>query len=90
VFAQLGCAHFDAQCFGHVRAGNGAAVVVGEDDERAVLPPGLENAFAAAVEVVAVDEGELRFGGGHGVAGLCMDEPYIEAIRLWRTKLVCS
>jgi hypothetical protein len=28
------------------------------------LQPGLEDAFAAAVEVVAVDEGEL--GWGHG------------------------
>jgi hypothetical protein len=54
------------------------------------LPPVLEAAFAAAVEVVAVDQGELRFGGGHGVAGFCMDEPYIGAIRLWRPKLVCS
>jgi hypothetical protein len=40
----------------------------------AVLQPWLEDAFAAAVEVVAVDEGELGAGvGGHGVAGYCMD-----------------
>lgn len=90
VFAQLGCAHFDAQRFGFVRAGNGAAVVVGEDDDRAVLQPGLEDAFAVAVKVFAVDQGELRFGGGSGVAGFCMDEPYIGAIRLWRTKRICS
>lgn len=59
-----GRTHLDAQRFGLVRAGNGAAVVVGKDDERAVLQPGLEDAFAAAVEVVAVDEGE--HGEGHG------------------------
>jgi hypothetical protein len=45
------------------------------------LQPGLEDAFAAAVEVVAVDEGEhgLRgWGlGGHGGAGYCMNEQYI-------------
>jgi len=62
-----GRTHLDAQRFGFVRAGNGAAVVVGEDDERAVLQPGLEDAFAAAVEVVAVDEGELGRGGWGGM-----------------------
>jgi hypothetical protein len=35
-------------------------IVVTQDDERAVLQPGLEDAFAAAVEVVAVDEGKHR------------------------------
>jgi hypothetical protein len=30
------------------------------------LQPGLEDAFAAAVEVVAVDEGKHRSVGGHG------------------------
>jgi hypothetical protein len=44
------------------------------------LQPGLEDAFAAAIEVVAVDEGELGWGvGGHGVAGYCMDGQYIGA-----------
>jgi hypothetical protein len=70
-----GRAHLDAQRFGFVRAGNGAAVVVGEDDERAVLQPGLEDAFAAAVEVVAVDEGELGAGVGAGVPPM-MEVPY--------------
>jgi hypothetical protein len=46
------------------------------------LQPGLEDAFAAAVEVVAVDEGELGWGvGGHGGAGYCMDGQYIGAGR---------
>jgi hypothetical protein len=45
-----------------------------------VLQPGLEDAFAAAVEVVAVDEGELGWGvGGHGVADYCMNSQYIGA-----------
>jgi hypothetical protein len=33
-------------------------IVVTQDNERAVLQLGLEDAFAAAVEVVPVDEGE--------------------------------
>jgi hypothetical protein len=39
------------------------------------LQPGLEDAFAAAVEVVAVDEGELGAGVGAGVPPM-MEVPY--------------
>ena len=63
-FAQLEVrrAHLDAQGLGFVTAGNGTAVVVGQDDHRSALQPGLEDAFAGDVKVVAVDEGEH---GGH-------------------------
>ena len=50
--------YLDAQGLGFVTAGNGAAVVVGQHDQRPALQPGLEDAFAGDVEVVAVDEGE--------------------------------
>jgi hypothetical protein len=41
------------------------------------LQPGLEDAFAAAVEVVAVDEGE------HDGAEYCTDKQYIKAKACW-------
>ncbi len=57
----------------------GAAVVVGENDERAVLQPRLEDACAAAIKVVAIDKSKLRLEGGHGVAENCMKKQYIGA-----------
>jgi hypothetical protein len=65
-FAQLEVrrAHLDTQGFGFVTAGNGATIVVGQHDHRPALQPGLEDAFARDVKVVAVDEGE--HGEGHG------------------------
>jgi hypothetical protein len=40
------------------------------------LQPGLENAFAAAIEVVAVDEGEHGEWGWAWVAIYCINEQY--------------
>jgi hypothetical protein len=42
-----------------------AQIVVRQHDHRPSLQPGLEDAFAGDVEVVAVDEGELEGGAGH-------------------------
>lgn len=51
-----GRAHLDAQGLGFVAAGDGAAVVVGQDHDRAAVQAGLKDALAARVEVVAVEE----------------------------------
>lgn len=58
-----------------VTAGNSAVVVVKQHDHRSALQSGLEDAFAGAVEVVAVDEGELEGGAGHRerAGGLCIN-----------------
>ena len=52
------CAHLDAQRFGFVASRNRAAVVVAQHDYRAGFQPGLKHALAAAIKVVAIDQGE--------------------------------
>ena len=51
-----GRAHLDAQGLGFVAAGNRAAVVVGQDHDRAAVQAWLEDALATRIEVVAVEK----------------------------------
>jgi hypothetical protein len=53
--------HSDAASLGFGGAGNDAAVVVGKDNDGLAFQLGLENAFAGAVERVAINEGEHGF-----------------------------
>ena len=53
-----GLSHGDAERLGFSGAGDDAAVVVGEDDDRAPLQLRLKEGLAGGVEVVAVDQGE--------------------------------
>lgn len=50
--------HLDAQRFGFVAACDRATVVVAQHDQRAILEARLKHALAAAIKVVAVDQGE--------------------------------
>jgi hypothetical protein len=52
----LGLAHEDAQRLGLVAAGDDAAVVVGEHDNRPAAQLRLKQRFAGSVEVIAVDQ----------------------------------
>ena len=53
-----GLTHADTQGFGHGTAGDGAAVVVTQDNQRGLTELRLEDLLAAGIEVVAVNEGE--------------------------------
>ena len=71
--AQLegGLAHLHPERFHLLRAGDGAAIVVGEHQDRHAQELGVEGALAGDVEVVAVDQGErARLGHGPGQASL--------------------
>lgn len=57
-----GLAHFNTEGFGFLAAGDDAAVVVGEDHQRAAFEFGVEDALAGGVEIVAIHQGEERFG----------------------------
>ena len=52
--------HLDAQAFGLVGTGYGAAVVVGEHDYRQAFEIGPEDPLAADEEIVAVGQGVHR------------------------------
>ena len=55
-----GGAHLDAQRFGLVAAGNGAAIVVGQHHHRKAAQAGAEDPLTRHVEVVAINQGVLR------------------------------
>lgn len=52
-----GGAHGNAECFGLIRAGNGAAIVVGENHHRQAVQAGAKHPFTADKEVVAIHQG---------------------------------
>src|SRR5690606_29130649 len=54
--AEPGSAHGDAHGLGLGRARDGAAVVVGQHDDGLAFQRGPQNAFAGAIEAVAVDQ----------------------------------
>ena len=54
---EIGVPHPDAQGLGFVGAGNGTAVVVGEDDDRSAVQFRTEYPFAGCEKVVAVGQG---------------------------------
>ena len=54
-------AHGDAERFGLVGAGNDAAVVVGQHDDRAALQVGREDPFTGNEKIVAIDQREDLF-----------------------------
>ncbi|MCY1309380.1 hypothetical protein D9M70_594700 [compost metagenome] len=51
------CSHLDAQVLGFVGARDGAAVVVGENDDRPAVQAGTEHPLARDIEIVAIDQG---------------------------------
>ena len=51
-----GRAHLDAQRFCFVAAGNGTAIVVGEDNNGLVVQIGTKDPLAAHIEVIAIDQ----------------------------------
>ena len=53
-----GLTHADPQGFSLGATGNGAAVVVTQDNQRGLAELGLEDLLATGIEVVAVNEGE--------------------------------
>jgi hypothetical protein len=57
---EVGGSHRDAQRLGFLRAGNHAAVVVAQHDHGLAVEPRVEDPFAGAVKVVAVNQGEHR------------------------------
>ena len=58
-----GVAHLDAERLGFGRPGDGAAVVVRQDDDRHADQAGIERALAGDVVVVAVDQRDRRAHG---------------------------
>ena len=50
--------HADAEGLGLRAAGDGAAVIAGEDDDRLVPERGIEHPLAAHIEILGIDEGE--------------------------------
>ena len=62
-------AHADPERLGLGGAGDGAAVVVGQHDDRPLRKPAIEHPLAGAVKRIAVDEGENA--SGHRVRSRC-------------------
>jgi len=53
-------AHFDAQRLDLGTAGDHAAVIIGENDNRHAFEPGIEYPLAGDVEIVSIDQGEAH------------------------------
>lgn len=73
-------AHLDAQRFGFIAAAHHTAIVVAEHHDRQAAQLGPEEAFAADIEVVAIDQGvhgHLSAGEAHAGCGSRRPRPPI-------------
>ena len=69
-----GCAHLDAERLGLVRAGDDAAIVVGQHHDGLAPQLRLEHPLARRIEVVAVDQRE-RDRHGYSMRIACLTTP---------------